>query len=452
MRCTMHLLATLFFAAGAAAAAAEPVADQQSRETPASRIYRMRRSAVVSLRSTTMGAVPARLEVNEHGHSKQNLGTGLLIDPRGYVVTCHHVIKDMARHEAIDADGNKYRVRIVNYDAHQDLALLKLELPAGANKRFDHVPLWSNKAIVGENAYSIGNPYGLGDSLTVGYVGAVGRRMRMHHQESFDDLVQIDSGINPGNSGGPVFDVRGQLLGITVAIRREAQSLAFAIPTHLVAAAVSELMGGSSLTAARLGLEVKDDVHGEVPLLKVASVVQNGAAARQGLLEGDTLQSADGETLTSAFDLQRCFWERGPDSALKLKVGRPGKDSRELTLKPAALTANQDRVWQHFGLWVSSVNAERVEWIDPAITGGVLVTAVAPGGWGDQRGLQVGDIVYGMLPVGTPGYNMKSCDDICWVMRHDQFAEGSEVACRYIRDGALMRDVAGPLPKLRPGQ
>jgi serine protease Do len=449
MRCILRdaaYAAVLF--AGVAAAAAEQPAPAPARETPASRVYRLRKSAVVSLKSVSVGAVPARLETNPNGQpTRQHFGTGVFVDPRGYAITCFHVVKDMVRHEATDHEGRVRPVRLVNFDERQDLALVKVDGPPG--HRFDYVPLWDNEALVGENVFAIGNPFGLGDSLTQGYVAATHRAMPMHNREHFGDLVQLDAGINPGNSGGPAFDVRGELLGIVVAIRRDAQCLAFAIPTRIVKDTVARLMGAGPAPGERYGLRLREVVRPTGPLVEVTHVEPNSPAALQGLREGAVIRAAEGEPVASLFDLHRCRWERGPDTAWRLRVGMD-QNERECVVKPVPPEAptDVDRVWSELGLDIVPVDASLVQWVDQSVDGGLLVRALAPGKWGASAGLRVGDIVYGLEPPAGTGRIVKSAFDVCWCLnREDNFPAGAPLRCRYIRDGRALAADGPAVPR-----
>ena len=293
-----------------------------SRETPATFVAKKTKGAVVMLRA--MQSIPARLNTDEAGRTT-NLGAGIIFDKRGYIVTNYHVVANVQKIDASWPDGRVRTARRVNYDSKADLAVLKLD----GDDEYPVVSLSEGvQAIEGEVAIAVGNPYGLGNSLAWGIVSHVGRDMKLPNNEMGRDLIQVSAAINPGNSGGPLFNVNGQLLGITAAIRSNSQGIAFAITTKRVLEVVKNLMP-SPISLETLGLAVTElsstnSNHSSRSLVQVSHVDKDSPASKAGLAINDRIDSVDGQAVRSSFDLERAFWNRQFGDSLMLKInGKP---------------------------------------------------------------------------------------------------------------------------------
>lgn len=392
------------------------------------------KDAVVNLR--TMRVVPARLEEAEGGGRVRGLGTGVLIDSRGYVVTNYHVVEKVDRIHALTSMGKEYPARVVNYDERADLAVLQIE----ADEKFPFLPLHgAGEPIVGETVIAIGNPWGLENTVTTGIVSAVNRKLPLPNDEVFDDLIQTDASINPGNSGGPLLSINGQLLGINVAIRSNAHRIGFAIPTRKVRTIVEDLLGAPPINIARQGLELKE-VEGEIAsrhrsLVRIDKVLPGSPAQRCGFQPGDELLAVGDEAVRVRFDLHRALWDRRFGDALTFKIRRNGNETRLLTMTvlPTDEPSDEELLWQKLGIRVRSVAAERVRPINEAWNGGLLLLQVAAGSPADKAGFRPGDIL-----IGLHGYETVVPNNVRFVMQWKDLAEHQPVSYYLVRDGALL--------------
>ena len=181
------------------------------------------------------------------------MGTGIIIDPRGYIITNQHVVEDVNSLRVRLADGTSLAARVVARDRDADLALLKVD--AGAS--LPVVPLGTaSDLMVGETVIAIGNAYGYEHTVSVGVVSAVGRDVALNKEVSYKALIQTDASINPGNSGGPLLNINGELIGVNVAIRAGAQGIGFAIPVDAVIKSAAAMMDGK-MDGTGLGLAVQ---------------------------------------------------------------------------------------------------------------------------------------------------------------------------------------------------
>jgi serine protease Do len=239
------------------------------------------------------------------GHA---LGSGFVIDPAGYIVTNNHVIRNSTRIKVTLSDGSEYPARIIGHDTKTDLALLKID----AGRRLPYVA-WgdSNNARTGDWVIAMGNPYGLGGTVTAGIVSAHDRDI---HSSAYDDYLQIDAPINPGNSGGPVFDQSGHVVGIDTAIYSPSGGsvgIGFAIPSNLARNIVLQLREHGSIERGWLGVsmqQITPDMSKAVGIgadqgVIVASVQPNSPAARAEIRQGDVITGFNGVAIKTPRDL-----------------------------------------------------------------------------------------------------------------------------------------------------
>ena len=268
----------------------------------------------------------------ERSMKRQALGTGFIIDPQGYVVTNEHVIHDADDVRVHLADEREFDADVVGRDAKLDIALLRLR---GA-KDLPAAPLGSSEQLrVGEYVLAVGNPFGLGHTVTLGIVSAKARSIGAG---PYDDFIQTDASINPGNSGGPLFNWRGEVVGINAAIRAGANGIGFAIPIDAAKEILPQLREKGHVERGRLGLAFQPmtsdlalglGVDGNKGAL-ISDVEPGGAAARAGLRSGDVVLAVNGTTIAHAEELPRRVAVHAPGSSIKLTILRD-KQPREIT-------------------------------------------------------------------------------------------------------------------------
>ncbi len=270
-------------------------------------------------------------------HKAMSLGSGFVIDPKGYIVTNNHVIEDSSDITVTLADGTEYPAKLVGTDPKTDLALLKVE----PKKALPSVP-WgdSDKARVGDWVLAVGNPFGLGGSVTTGIVSA---RSRDIHEGPFDDFLQIDAAINQGNSGGPTFDMNGNVVGINTAIVSPSGGsvgIGFAIPSNLARTVIAELKDKGSIERGWLGVEIQqvtpdlaqgiglDEPKGAL----VANIDPDSPAAKADLKPGDVVLAFNGSKVMEMRDLPRLVADADPGSKASLDILRDGHE-KEITVE-----------------------------------------------------------------------------------------------------------------------
>jgi serine protease Do len=259
--------------------------------------------------------------------TQQGSGTGLIVDPRGYVLTNDHVVRSARDIRVRTYDNREYRAKLLGHDGKLDLAVLQLE---GA-KDLPSAFIGSAQDLrVGEAVLAIGSPYGLDHSVTLGIVSAKARNIGAG---PYDDFIQTDASINPGNSGGPLFNMKGEVVGINTAIRAGAAGIGFAIPIDDVKAVLDQLEHKGYVDRGKLGL-VYQPVDASLATALglgaprgalVAEVEKNGPADKAGIHEGDVIVAVAGTPVAASADLARFVASRSPGSKVPLGVVRDGR-------------------------------------------------------------------------------------------------------------------------------
>jgi serine protease Do len=268
----------------------------------------------------------------------QALGSGFFISADGYVVTNNHVVENGSEVQVTMDDGKTLDAKVIGTDPKTDLALLKVE-----GNDFPYVRLASQKARIGDWVMAIGNPFGLGGTVTAGIVSAQHRDIG---SGPYDDFIQIDASVNKGNSGGPTFNLSGEVVGVNTAIFSPSGGnvgIAFAIPASTVENVVASLKDKGSVTRGFIGVQmqpVTKEIAEAIGLKEpkgalVAEAMKDGPAAKAGVRTGDTIIAVDGQTINEAKDLSRKVANVAPGKSLSLTLWREGKE-RTVTLEVAS--------------------------------------------------------------------------------------------------------------------
>ena len=261
---------------------------------------------------------------HERSMKRQALGTGVIIDPSGYVVTNEHVIHEADEVRVHLADDRELKAEVVGRDPKLDIALLKIQ---GASN-LPAAPLGVSDVLrVGESVLAVGNPFGLGHTVTLGIVSAKARTIGAG---PYDDFIQTDASINPGNSGGPLFNWRGEVVGINTAIRAGANGIGFAIPVDEIKDVLPQLRASGHVERGRLGLgfqPVTADIADAMGLdgtrgALVSQIEPGGAAARAGIKAGDVIVAVNGTPIAHAEELARNVARNPPGSVIDVTVVR----------------------------------------------------------------------------------------------------------------------------------
>jgi serine protease Do len=337
-------------------------------------------------------------------------GSGFFIDAQGHIVTNNHVVEDADEIKVRLSDGKEIEAKLVGADPLTDLAVLKVEPPKGqAYVQFaEDVNLR-----VGDWVIAVGNPFGLGGSVTSGIVSAIGGQNR---EGQFLDFIQIDAPINRGNSGGPTFDLKGRVVGVNTAIYSPnggSVGIGFAIPSKVAKETIAQLIASGSVTRGWLGVSIQPLTtelaaalgRKETTGALVAEVLEGTPASKAGFVSGDLVVKLNGNDIASPRDLTRSVSALAPGQKAKVTVLRNGamkdltvtlgqRDKEEVASNDNSGSPSEDSLSKESGLRVADLNdqlRQQFHVADGVI--GVLVTAVKPGSAADKAGLNPGVVI-----------------------------------------------------------
>ncbi len=351
-----------------------------------------------------------------------SLGSGFFISDDGYVVTNNHVIDKEKSVTVITDDGAEYTAKVVGKDDKTDLALLKVD---AAGKKFTYVKFSDGNVRVGDWVVAVGNPFGLGGTVTAGIVSARGREIGAG---PYDDFLQIDAAVNRGNSGGPTFNLQGEVVGVNTAIFSPSGGsvgIAFDIPASTAERIIADLKEHGTVTRGWLGVQIQaitPDIAASLKLKDsngalVAEPQDNSPAVKAGLQSGDAILAVNGQSIKDPRDLAMKIAGYAPGSDVKVTYWRDGA-SHDVDVKLGKLpTADQEAANQQdngkqqaqpssledFGLSISPSDDKN----------GVVISDVDPNGQGAERGLQPGDVILsvGEAKVSAPAEVEKKVAD-----------------------------------------
>lgn len=362
---------------------------------------------------------------SEGGNQKVNsLGSGFVIDPSGYVVTNNHVIEDADDIEVVFPNGDKLKATLVGTDKKTDLSVLKVEPKAPLKAvRFGD----SRQMRIGDWVMAIGNPFGLGGSVTLGIISARGRNI---NAGPYDNFIQTDAAINKGNSGGPLFNMSGDVIGINTAIISPSGGsigIGFAVPTELAENIVNQLIEFGETRRGWLGVRIQpvtDDVAESLGLdsargALVSGVVEGGPIANGEIRAGDVILRFDGQPVTEMRDLPRAVAESpvskevdvvvlrdGQEETVKVTLGRledsaddPAQTSEETVEPEDGQTPDESETDQQgaveiLGMTLAALDEEQRQAFSIADSvEGVVITAVQEGSEAAKKGLKAGEVI-----------------------------------------------------------
>lgn len=356
----------------------------RQRLTPVVQAVRDARPAVVSIQGQKIVTDPTA--AGDASRQVNGMGTGTIVDERGYILTNYHVVSDVRRIEVTLDDGRGYTADLVAFDAEADLAIIKIP----TTRRLATIRLGTSSDLMdGESVIALGNAYGYEQTVTRGIISALGRDVEVSDTQSYNDLIQTDASINPGNSGGPLLNIDGEMIGVNVAVRAGAQGIGFAIPIDDALKIATKLLNVQRLQSKWHGLVVRPAEEFGDPV-QVARVESFSPAEEIGLKPGDEILQVGSLPITRPLDVERAFLDCATGKPLPVEVRRDGKCLKlELALA-------EDQVWHVFGLRLREESPASFQSRQSRYRGGMLVEAIRPGSPAEQQGIATGDILVGM--------------------------------------------------------
>jgi len=330
------------------------------------------------------------------------MGTGIIIDERGYIITNHHVVDGVRKILVTTADEQTHIATMVSHDPKTDLAIIKIDAP-------EPLPVLkigtSSDLMTGEPTIAVGNAFGYENTVTNGIISALHRSVQVSDTQSYEDLIQTNAAINPGNSGGPLLNIDGEMIGINVAVRAGAQNIGFAIPVDKALSVATELLSTRRLDRTWHGMVVegaKPSIDGAV----LKEVLDESPAALIGLRPGDIVKSIASTQVQRVLDIERAFLGKQPGAPIEITIERDNKTEKfdlvlasvpdKIRTTDRVTVAGGDRFWSVLGVKLEPVPQRQFQAYRTHYRGGLVVTDVKTDGPASKQGIRRGDILVGM--------------------------------------------------------
>jgi serine protease Do len=390
------------------------------------------------------------------------MGTGIIIDERGYIVTNQHVVVDTDSLRVTLKNRSTFRAELISFDPKHDLAIIKINSPTP----LPVAPLGTSTDIMlGETVIAIGNAFGYEHTVTEGIVSAQGRDVEVNEKQGYKNLIQTDASINPGNSGGPLVNMDGEVVGINVAIRAGAQRIGFAIPIDDARVRIAKLLDIERLNYTWHGLVGRDlKTASDKMQLVVQSTKPDSPASSAGLQNGDVVTRVGSQSVSDQADWERSLLGFNAGEKIDVHVLRGGKDtSLSLSLaaipnapplalrqKPVARTVtvaranntdavsapmnpDEERIWQTLGMRLGPAPASKIQKINNRFNGGMTVTEVRPDSPAAKERIYKGDILCGLHIWQT-----ENLDNVMYVLNHTELSTFGPLKFFVIRDAKTL--------------
>lgn len=447
---TLGLRAAVLFACTAASALASEV-----RETPMVKAIRRAQASVVNINSEKTAFDRDTVYNTGAGRKINGMGSGIIIDERGYIVTNQHVISDVDSLSVTLIDGSTHYAKIISYDRKHDLAIIKINAPMPLQV----MPLGtSSDLMLGETVITVGNPFGYTHSVTSGIVSSLSRDVEVNEKQGYKNLIQTDASINPGNSGGPLINLEGDVVGINVAIRAGAQRIGFAIPIDDARGLIARLLNVRRLDGTYHGLAGRDLKTSTEKKFIVTSSESDSPAARAGVRSGDVITQIGSTRVHDQADFERAMLGHQAGDKLTVTVKRDQVD-HTLTLELAASPgtspqptialqqsgqqtvavqapvvrakspdAADEQNWTSLGMRLVKVPDAQFQGMRSRYRGGLKVVDVRPESPASRNGIRQGDVL-----VGLHEWETVSPENVAYVLNHPKLVSFNPVKFYIIR-------------------
>ncbi|HET6880018.1 MAG TPA: trypsin-like peptidase domain-containing protein [Pirellulales bacterium] len=357
------------------------------------------RSAIVNIHGektlppeTAAGEKAAKTE----GKRVNGMGTGVIVDERGYVITNYHVVDGVKKITITTADRDTYIAQLVSRDTKTDLAIIKIN----SQEKLPVIDIGTSSDLMpGETVIAVGNAYGYEHTVTRGIISALHRSVQVSDAQNYEDLIQTDASINPGNSGGPLLNIEGKMIGLNVAVRAGAQGIGFAIPADKVLSVAADLLSTRRLDHTWHGLIARPLVDDEGVVLE--AVDEQSPAAASGLQSGDIIHAVGRQQVCRALDLERALLGHHPGEKIAVEAERDGQRLHVNLVLASAPDASAeepgDPIWEVIGLDARPITAKQFQHHHRTrYRGGLLVEDVRAESPAAKQGIRRGDILVGM--------------------------------------------------------
>ncbi len=413
------------------------------RRTPVVEAVRKVQPCVVNITSEKKAASTSRWPFSQEENQRprvSGMGTGVLIDPRGYILTNQHVVDKVQGVEVHLSDGTSLPARVIQQDEAMDVAVLKVE----AGRLLPSIVIGTSADLeLGEPVITIGNAFGYENTVSQGIISQLNRNVTLSDEQVYRNLIQTDACINPGNSGGPLVNIEGELIGINVAVRAGAQGIGFALPIDDVKRVATELMSTRRIAGTWHGVVAGETLSGSNRAIVVADITTGSPAEVAGIKKGDQVLRVGDYPVTTTLDIERALIDSKVGAKNEILVRRGGEEKTlnlELQPVPRAGGAAGDTIWRTLGVRTVPVNREYVKNVVPDRNGGLYVQTVQPGSPAARALIQKGDVLIGMS-YGQGGWETTQLDNILYVLRRPEAGQSVPLQCWVVRKNELLQRV-----------
>lgn len=410
-------------AAPAASESRSSAVVKDPRRTPLVKAVKMCQDCVVNIHTEKNGVEDADSRFfTPKARKVTGMGTGIVVDERGYIVTNYHVIQDVDTITVTLHNGESLMARPVSFDRKQDMAIIQVK----ASSPLSVMSMGTSTDVqLAEQVFAVGNPFGYGHTVTAGIVSALGRDVEVDETQAYKNLIQTDASINPGNSGGPLLNLLGEVIGINVAIRAGAQRIGFAIPIDDARRTVARLLSTERLNRVSHGVFANDVKSPDDQKLVVENIASGSAAQQCGIQKGDTIRTVRGITIHDNADLERSLLDIPVGKEVKVDVERNGESvtlnfivgqgqqmaskgsqansgsripvrSASNSVTASEQSAIRERVQEMFGMTLVDLNAREASKLPRDYKGGLRVVGVRTNSVAAKHRIKSGDFLLGL--------------------------------------------------------
>jgi serine protease Do len=409
----------LSLAASMSPVLAEDTEASSLRRTAIVRAVDEARPSVVNIhgRKTVRDAVTAADARQVNG-----MGTGVVIDERGYIVTNYHVVEGVARIQVTLHDETELVAQLIAHDPKTDLAIIKIT----TDKELPVIKTGTSRDLMaGEPVIAVGNAFGYTHTVTRGIISALHRTVQVSDEQKYLDLIQTDASINPGNSGGPLLNIDGEMIGINVAVRVGAQGIGFAIPIDEAMEVTSRLLNSERLAQVSHGVIGKTTFEENTARFVVSAVRKDSAAEKCGLAPGDIVLAAGESKIVRSLDFERAMLghKAGEEVAVtvqrneeQLTIGLILESATRGTL--ARASTEKDPHWETLGVKLALMNGGDFRQLNSKYRGGLKVLSVREDSPAARQGIRAGDVLVGMHIWETVSF-----DNLNYILNREDFVD-----------------------------
>ena len=372
------------------------------------------------------------------------MGTAVVIDSRGYLLTNYHVVQGVRKIEVTTNERQKYIAELLAHDPETDLAILKI------NVRKPMLPIkigTSSNLLLAEKVIAIGNAYGYEHTVTTGIVSSLSRTVQVNDEQIYRNLIQTDAAINPGNSGGPLLNTNGELIGINVAVRIGAQGIAFAIPANDAIDVAADLMSDILPDDFFHGLTLETEYVDHSPRLKVISVADSSPAATEDIKPGAYISKINGRRVNTRLAFQTALLrsskrkfeiELDDESIVELVYSKPTHPVRDNAVKvatgrgsmlPKIQTTATLLAWNPLGMKLAPASEAELKNRHPHYKRGLRVVGVRKGSPAEAKGIMPGDVM-----VAMHGWKTESLENLAYILQQPDIMKRKSFLFHILRD------------------